>query len=164
MYITHQKQVSTVKKTVMEQYKSMANATVGFCLFKKPKEGWIRTIRTALGMSGTQLGEITGMTRNQISILERKEIDGEITLNQLQKLAEQLHCNFTYALVPKNHIEDIVDEQVTKVALKLLNTNSENMFLEDQSIDEESRKRLLNHLKEQISGAGGRVIWNNIKE
>ena len=78
---------STVKKTAMHQYRTIANSVVGVQLLKKPKEGG-RTIRTALGMSGSQLGKRMGLSRNQISVIERKEAEGNITLNQLQDLAE----------------------------------------------------------------------------
>jgi len=154
----------TVKKTVLYQYRAIANSTVGFRLFKKPKEGWVRTIRTALGMSGSQLGERMGFSRNRISVLERKEAEGDITLNQLQRLAEQLNCDLTYALVPRKSIEDIIDGRATEIASRSLDANSQNMFLEDQAISEEAQKRLLNLIKEQIIESGGRALWNNIKE
>lgn len=155
---------SAVKKTVMQQYRAIANSTVGFCLFKKPKEGWVRTIRTALGMSGSQLGKIMGLSRNRISVLERKETEGNITLNQLQELAEQLNCDLAYALVPRKPIEDMIEDRATEIVTRILDTNSQHMFLEAQSIDEGSQKRLFNQLKEQVIESGGRILWNNTKE
>lgn len=155
---------NTVKNTVMHQYRAIANSTVGFCLFKKPKEGWVRTIRTALGMSGSQLGKIMGLSRNRISVLERKEAEGTITLIQLQELAEQLNCDLTYALVPKKRIEDIIDDRATEIVSRILELNSQNMILEGQSIDEDSQRRLFNQIKEQVIESSGRILWNNTKE
>ena len=155
---------NTVKNTVMHQYRTIANSTVGFCLFKKPKEGWVRTIRTALGMSGSQLGKIMGLSRNRISVLERKEAEGTITLIQLQELAEQLNCDLTYALVPKKRIEDIIDDRATEIVSRILELNSQNMILEGQSIDEDSQRRLFNQIKEQVIESSGRILWNNTKE
>jgi DNA-binding transcriptional regulator YiaG len=80
MYLIQSNPKNTVKKTVMYQYRAIANSAVGFRLFKKPKEGWVRTIRTALGMSGSQLGERMGFSRNRISVLERKEADGFVNV------------------------------------------------------------------------------------
>jgi len=154
----------TVKKTVLHQYRAIANSTVGFRLFKKPTQGWVRTIRTALGMSGSQLGERMGLSRNRISVLERKEAEGNITLSQLQELAEQLNCDLTYALVPRKPIEDIIDDKATEIASKSLDANSQNMFLEAQAIDDEAQKRLLKQIKEQVIESGGRVLWKKIKE
>lgn len=154
----------TVKQTVIYQYRTIANSVVGTKQIKKPKEGWIRTIRSALGMSGSQLGKRMGLSRNRISVLERKEAEGNITLNQLQDLAEQLNCDLTYALVPRKSIKDIIDDRATEIASRSLDANSQNMFLEAQSIDEEAQKRLFNQIKEQVIGSSGRALWNDTKE
>lgn len=164
MAFTRSNRKSTVKKTVMFQYKSIANSVVGSRLFKTPKEGWVRTIRTALGMSGSQLGKKMGLSRNRISVLERKEAEGDITLNQLQALAEQLNCDLTYALVPKKKIEDMIDDRATEIAYKNLDSNSQNMFLEAQAIDENAQSRLLNQIKEEVIESGGRALWSSTLE
>jgi predicted DNA-binding mobile mystery protein A len=164
MYVIRNNPKNTVKQTVMHQYRVIANSAVGFRLFKKPKEGWVRTIRTALGMSGAQLGERMGLSRNRISVLERKEVEGDITLNQLQELAEQLGCDLTYALVPKKPIEEMIDDRATAIASRSLDANSQNMFLEAQTIDLEAQERLFNQIKEQVIGSGGRTLWKNTKE
>jgi predicted DNA-binding mobile mystery protein A len=91
----------TVKNTVLQQYRFIANSSLGLKLPSVPKEGWVRTVRKALGMSGAQLAGRLGLSRNRISVLERKEVESEITLNQLRDLAEQLNCDLTYALVPR---------------------------------------------------------------
>lgn len=164
MHFIHTSQKKTVKKTVMHQYRTIANSAVGFQQIKKPKEGWIRTIRAALGMSGSQLGKRMGLSRNRISVLERKEAEGNITLNQLQDLAEQLNCDLTYALVPRKPIEEIIDDRATEIASESLNANAQNMFLEAQSIDEKAQKQLLKQIKEQIVESSGRALWNDTKE
>lgn len=164
MYFIRSNLKNTVKKTVMHQYRAIANSAVGFRLFKIPKEGWARTIRISLGMSGAQLGERMGLSRNRISVLERREAEGDITLNQLKNLAEQLNCDLTYALVPRKPIEDIIDDRAIEIASRSLDANSQNMFLEAQSIDEEAQKRLLTQIKEQVIESGGRALWNNTKE
>jgi predicted DNA-binding mobile mystery protein A len=164
MYFIQKNLKNTVKKTAIYQYRSIANSSVGSDLFKKPKEGWVRTIRIALEMSGAQLGERMGLSRNRISVLERREVEGDITLNQLQKLAEKLNCDFTYALVPRKSIENIIEDRAQEVAFNSLDANSQNMFLEDQSIDEEAKKRLLNLIREQVIESGGRALWKNAKE
>ncbi|MCP4323719.1 MAG: mobile mystery protein A [Psychromonas sp.] len=164
MHFIHTSPKSTVKQTVMHQYRAIANSAVGVRQIKKPKEGWIRTIRAALGMSGSQLGKRIGLSRNRISVLERKEAEGNITLNQLQDLAEQLNCDLTYALVPRKPIEEIIDDRATEIASRSLDANSQNMFLEAQSIDEEAQKRLFKQIKEQVIESSGRALWNDIKE
>ncbi|EKE80645.1 mobile mystery protein A [Idiomarina xiamenensis 10-D-4] len=163
MYSNRTNSKHIVKQTVMHQYRNIVNAMAGKSLQKKPKQGWIRTVRTALGMSGAQLGERTGLSRNRISVLERKEADGDITLNQLRDLAEQLNCDLTYALVPRKSVEDMIDEQATRIAVESLESNTQNMFLEAQALDEQAKKRLFEQLKQQLIEAGGRALWNHSK-
>lgn len=164
MFFNRRNSKNIVQKTVIYQYIDIANSAVGFRLLKKPKEGWVRTIRTALGMSGSQLGKMMGLSRNRISVLERKEAAGDITLNQLQELAEKLNCDLTYALVPRTPIEDMIDDRATRVASKFVEVNVQNMFLEDQAIDEDAKRRLLNEIKQQVIEFGGRALWSNTKE
>lgn len=119
----------------------------------------MRTIRKALGMSGTQLADRLGLSRNRISVLERKEAEGDVTLTQLRELAEQLNCDLTYALIPRKPIEEIIEDRATEIAIQSLDTNSQNMFLEAQSIDKEAQTRLMEQIKKDIIASGGRILW-----
>lgn len=150
-----------VRNTVIYQYIVLANSAVGLRLLKKPREGWVRTIRTALGMSGAQLGGMMGLNRNRISVLERKEADGDISLNQLQEIAEKLNCDLTYALVPRKPIEEMIDERATVIAKRSIEAISQNMFLEAQTITEDAKNRLLNQAKKRVIESGGRALWCN---
>lgn len=150
---------STVKQTVLQQYRTIANSTIDHKRYSTPKEGWVRTIRKALDMSGAQLAERLGLSRNRISVLERKEAEGEITLNQLRNLAEQLNCDLTYALVPRKPVEQIIVDKALEIATKTLETNAQNMFLEAQVIDKNAQNRLLEQVTNDIMASGGRVIW-----
>lgn len=161
MHFTQSNLKKTVKNTVINQYRAIANSMIGVRLSKKPNEGWVRAIRTALGMSGSQLGERMGVSRNRISVLERKEAEGNITLNQLQELAGQLGCDLTYALVPRKPIENMIDDRATEITSRSIEANAQNMFLEGQLIDEKAKTRLFNEIKEEIIKSGGRVLWNN---
>ena len=67
-----------------------------------PGEGWIRAVRTQQNMLGKQLAEKMRVSPARISVLERDEQRGAVTLKMMQKAAEALDCRFVYALVPKN--------------------------------------------------------------
>lgn len=150
---------NTVKKTVLQQYRVIANSSLGLKLPSIPKEGWVRTVRKALGMSGAQLAGRLGLSRNRISVLERKEVESEITLNQLRDLAEQLNCDLTYALVPRKPVEKIIEDRAIEIATQNMDANAQNMFLEAQSIDKEAQERLFEQVKNDVIASGGRVIW-----
>nr|WP_321238487.1 mobile mystery protein A [uncultured Tolumonas sp.] len=153
------KSTNIVKQTVLQQYRTIANSSLGQKLPRIPKEGWIRTVRKALDMSGAQLAKRLGVSRNRISVLERKETEGEITLNQLKTLAEQLSCDLTYTLVPRKPIEQIIEDKAIEIAIQMLNSNLQNMSLEAKLIDKQAEYRLFEQVKSSIIVSGGHVIW-----
>ncbi len=153
-----------VKKTVLRQYRELVDAVKETLLPSTPKEGWIRTVRKALDMSGAQLADRAGMTRNRVSVLERREADGDITLNQLKQLAEALDCDFSYTLKPKKAISETIQERALEIAKIEVKKASKNMFLEAQSINKEKENILISELAGEIMRAGGRKLWVKNKE
>lgn len=157
-YIANQK-CSNVQAVAREQIMARISKVMNVKVPKSPKQGWIRTIREALGMSGTQLGERLQLTRNQISILERKEAAGTITLNQLQELAEGINADVVYAVVPKKSIEETIEDRATEIANSRLKMSHQNMFLEAQQLSEEKQQEAIQMLVEELKVAGGKVLW-----
>jgi len=163
--IKDKKPTNIVQSMVNEQYKEIASSAFKFKdLPFIPNEGWVRTIRKALGMSGAQLAQRLNLSRNRVSILERREIDGDITINQLKKLAAELDCELTYGLVPNRDIDALLEERAEQVAKEQLSLNAQNMFLEAQSIDSAKEKFLFEQLKKELLNTGGRVLWNSNKK
>jgi predicted DNA-binding mobile mystery protein A len=76
-----------------------------------PRTGWIRTIRTALGMKTAQLGRRLGMTQQGVTDLEKREAAGTITLESLRKAADALGCDVVIAVVPRTSLEEKVQHQ-----------------------------------------------------
>lgn len=64
-------------------------------------EGWIRAIRNQRGMQGKQLAKIMKVSAARISVLERDEQRGAVTLKMMQRAADALDCDFVYAFVPR---------------------------------------------------------------
>jgi predicted DNA-binding mobile mystery protein A len=64
-------------------------------------EGWIRSVRRQQSLQGKQLAERMQVSPARISVLEKDEQRGAVTLKMMQKAAEALDCRFVYALVPK---------------------------------------------------------------
>src|SRR5450631_2702536 len=99
----------SVKAIVRQQYRSIVdNAAASLAGLKTPPEGWLRTVRNALGMSGAQLAKKMGVTRARVAQAEHAELSGGATLKSMQAAAEAMGCRFVYAVVPENRIEDII--------------------------------------------------------
>ena len=64
--------------------------------------GWIRAVRTERNIQGKQLAEKMRVSPARISVLERDEQRGAVSLKMMQKAADALDCTFVYALIPKS--------------------------------------------------------------
>lgn len=101
----------------------------------RPRGGWIRAVRNALGMSQEALAGRLQIAKPNVSKLERNEVRETISLGKLAEVARALDCQLVYAFVPNSSLEETVQEQAEHVAAATLGYVSTTMGLEDQSID-----------------------------
>lgn len=102
-------------------------------LIEPPKEGWIRTIRTALGMTAAQLGRRLGTSPQAVLDLERSEAADKISLASLRKAALAMGCDLVVAMVPKTSLESTVQRQAQQKAAQETNRTVHTMRLEAQN-------------------------------
>ena len=122
--------------------------------FAAPPKGWIRAIRTALGMSAVQFGKRLGITPQSVADLEKSEASGTVQLKTLRKTAEALDCTFVYAFVPNSSLEDTVRMRADRIARNALARIGHTMDLEAQGLSEIEREAkveeyIREHLKER---------------
>lgn len=123
----------------------------------RPRSGWIRAIRDALGMSQADLARRLGVSTEAVSKLEHAEVPGGITINKLSQVARTLDCSLVYVLVPNSTLEETVMNQARSEALELLRYTTHTMALEDQPIDDEHHDEALLIMARQIVGSGN--LW-----
>jgi predicted DNA-binding mobile mystery protein A len=70
-----------------------------------PDAGWLRAIRTALGISAAEFGRQLGMSRQAVADLERREVQGAATIGGLRRAAEALGCDLMYFVVPRRSLK-----------------------------------------------------------
>jgi predicted DNA-binding mobile mystery protein A len=78
---------------------------------EQPRDGWIRTIRSALGMTAVQLAKRLGMSPQAVFDLERREATERITVATLKTAAHALNCEVFVAFIPKTSLEQTVLDQ-----------------------------------------------------
>jgi len=144
-----------------EQYSQIVDSARTVLTVRQPREGWIKTVRMALGMSGVQLAKRLDSSRGITSYLERSEQDGGITLRKMQNVAEAMGCRFVYAVVPETSIDDIIDKQAQKKAEKLASETSTHMMLEAQALDDESLEKEIKRLKMQFINELRKDLWSD---
>jgi predicted DNA-binding mobile mystery protein A len=86
--------------------------------FQRPAEGWLRTIRLALGMTTAQFAERYGRPQSRICTLEQAELTGAVSLKTLAEAADALDCDVVYAVIPRRPLDDIVRERAERLALR----------------------------------------------
>jgi len=100
----------------------------------RPTHGWVRAIRDALGMSARQLAKRMHMSQAAITQLERSEVAGTIRIETLRRLADAMNCDLTYAVVPRQPLEEIVMNQARQRATRDLAAINHTMLFENQKI------------------------------
>jgi transcriptional regulator with XRE-family HTH domain len=65
-------------------------------------------MRKRRGLKGFQLAERMQVSAARISVLERDEMRGAVTLKMMERAAEAMGCKFEYRIVP---VEDVTDAQ-----------------------------------------------------
>jgi len=99
-------------------------------IIETPLQGWLRTIRQFLGMNMSQFADKIGVSQPRIFEMERNEKN--LKISTMERIADSLNCDFVYAIVPRENIEDIIRNQARKKAEKILKKVNKNMALEKQ--------------------------------
>ncbi len=153
----------SIEKIVAKQYRDKVNQAVSqFGRFSMlPQEGWLRTVRTAFGMSGTQLAKRLGVTKARISKAEQDEPLGSVTLKTMQSMAEAMDCKFIYAVVPKQNVEEVIRLRAIGKARMQVKAASTHMALEAQSLSKEQLHFEIERIAAQIVDRMPADLWND---
>jgi len=122
-----------------------------------PRHGWVRAIREAIGMTTAELGERMGSEGSTVARMESSEASDRIRLDTLRRAASALDCELVYALVPRQRLEDMVDEQALKRASQLVTTVDHSMALESQRVAPDTTSEQLREYAERLRDESG--LW-----
>jgi len=126
-----------------------------------PGEGWIYSIRTALGMSLKQLGKRLKMSPQGIKDIERREKEGSLTLQRLREVAAAMDMQLIYGLVPKEEtLDKMIEKRAGELAQEIVLKTSHTMHLENQGLDEKAIKEAINNRTEKIKNELPKDLWN----
>lgn len=126
----------------------------------RPHKGWIKAVRDALGMNGRQFAKKLGVNPSRVTEMEQSEISGSLTLKSMHKAAEALDCVFVYGLVPRDSLESMVREQVSKVARSRFERSSHTMALEDQALSALEKKKVFKELEDELLRNMPKYLWD----
>lgn len=98
----------------------------------RPRQGWVRAIRQALGMTTAQLGRRMGIAQASVVGLEKSEAEDRIQLGTLRRAAEALDCELHYVLIPRTGLQARVDQRLAEVTAREQQRIAHTMGLERQ--------------------------------
>lgn len=120
------------------------------------RTGWVRYIRTALGMSLEVLAKRSKIPISTLSQAEKREAQGKVTLETLRKMAAAMDCELVYAIIPRTPLRVVIKEQAHRKAARILKKADTHMELEDQAV-QSSMKERIERLSEKLIKDGD--IW-----
>jgi len=119
-----------------------------------PRGGWLKAIRSALGMSLADAATRLGVAASTMLRIEASEARGRIQLDSLQRAADALGCDLHYVLVPRKPLAQQVDAAATEQADRIMKRAQMHMALEDQAQEPDAasiarRKALAGRISER---------------
>jgi predicted DNA-binding mobile mystery protein A len=115
-----------------------------------PRFGWVKAIRTALGMSERAFAKRLGVTHGSVQELERNERSGKVTLDTLRRAARALDADFVYAIVPRKPLRETIAARARALAAERFGPISRSMTMEDQGLTKEQTERRIAALAEKL--------------
>ncbi len=134
------------KSLQMQQLNSKMRSFKSLHQVAPPPTGWLKAVRTALGMSLQQLSNRLSMTKQSVREMELREKDGSITIKSLREAAKALDMQLVYGFVPVDgSLEALIDRKARELATQIVLRTSNSMKLEDQ---ENSKQRIEKAIEE----------------
>lgn len=126
-----------------------------------PSIGWVKAIRTSLGMSLEQLGSKLEITKQSARNIEKRESQGSITIKALKKAARALDMKLVYALVPlDDSIEKMIEKKAKQLATEIVLRTSGTMSLEDQENSPERIRKAIEERTKEIMEEMPKKLWD----
>ena len=129
--------------------------------FDRIPQGWIRSSRTAIGMTLKQLA-----TRLEFSVpaaknFEMREVDEAITLASLRKIANAMEMDLVYYFKPKqDSLDDLLQIRAELKAKELMRRSNQAMILENQEADNKNKSREYDRLITEIRNQKLSSLWD----
>lgn len=148
-------------KLQFQQLNDKMNKLIGLQNLIVPPIGWIKTIRSGIGMSMEQLGKKLSITKQAVMDIEKREKVGAITIRSMQEIAKAMDMKFVYGFVPNaDSLEQLIEKRALEIATKIVQRTSTTMKLEDQV---NSKKRIESAIKEraaEIINKTPKILWD----
>lgn len=146
------------------QLQQLNDKMLGFASLNQvavPPIGWIKAIRTALGMSGQQLGNKLSVTKQGILDFEKREQDGSITIKALKEIGRAMDLQLVYGFVPNDgSLDALIEKRAQELATKIVLRTSNTMKLEDQGNSKKRIEKAIEERAAEIKREMPKILWD----
>ena len=126
-----------------------------------PTAGWIKAIRTAIGMSMEQLGRKLSISKQAILDIERREKEDSITLKSLREVARAMDMQLVYAFVPnEGSLDAMIEKRAKELATKIVMRTANTMKLENQANSKKRIEQAIKERTEEIKKELPKILWD----
>lgn len=154
---------SEIRRLQLEQLDKRVGRLRAVLELSSTREGWIRQIREALGISARQLADKVGVSQPTLAKIERSETERTVSLKTLDRIAEALECKVLYAFVPRDSFEKLVYRRALAASEKLVKRVSHSMDLEKQGISPKKREAQIQEMADEMARNLSKDLWENWK-
>ena len=127
---------------------------------ENPPNGWIYSIRMALGMSMRQLGKLAAITPQGVKDIETREKNGNITLASVDQIGKKLNMKLVYGFVPLDgSLQKMIDKRAIDIATKIVARTANTMKLEDQAVSQGMLKKSIKAKSQEIKQNNLKSLW-----
>lgn len=149
------------KSLLLQQLESKMTAFSSLKEVVIPPTGWIKAIRSALGMSMQQLGNRLTMTRQGVLDMERREKEGSITIKSLRECAKVLDMELVYGFIPMaGSLDALIEKRATELATQIVMRTAHTMQLEDQANSPKRIEAAIRERAEEIKYQMPKFLWD----
>ena len=146
------------------QLQQLNSKMLGFASLKQvamPPIGWIKAIRTALGMSMQQLGNKLNVSKQGVMDMEKREKEGSITIKSLREIARAMDMQLVYGFVPNDgSLDALIEKRATELATQIVMRTANTMKLEDQANTQRRIKTAIKERAASIKNEMPKVLWD----
>ena len=151
-------------KNISLQLQQLNNKMLAYKDLEKvvpPPIGWIKAIRTAIGMSMQQLGNRLSITKQSVQDMETREKDGSITIKALRETARVLDMQLVYGFIPiDGSLEVLIDRKAKELATRIVLRTNNTMKLEDQENTKQRIDKAITERAAAIKNEMPKTLWD----
>lgn len=137
---------------------------LGFASLKQvaiPPTGWIKAIRSALGMTLQQLGNRLNISKQGVLDIENREKEGAITIKALREVAKAMDMQLIYGFVPNDgSLDALIERRAREVAIQIVLRTAHTMQLENQANSKKRIEAAINERTEELKKELPKMLWD----